>query len=109
MNARIEHRNVKRFGIRAETTFITGPEGNLVTLQMMVRRRVLMLGLMAGGGIEFYNDAKLTDGYSRGYFATLGADIEILKQVILSLNGECSGNRETRYDLRGTFSLKYNF
>lgn len=109
VSARIEHRNVKRFGIRAETTFITGPEGNLVTLQMTVRRRVLMLGLMAGGGIEFYNDGKLTAGYSRGYFATLGADIEILKQVILSLNGECSGNRETRYDLRGTLSLKYNF
>ncbi len=108
-SARIEHRDVKRFGIRAETTFITGPEGNLVALQMMLRRRVFMLGLIAGGGIEFYNDGKLTDGYSRGYFATLGGDIEIIKQVILSLNGECSGNRDTRYDLRGTFSLKYNF
>ncbi len=109
LSARIEHRNISRFGIRAETAFITGPEGNLVTLQIMVRRRVLMLNLMAGGGIEFYNDGKLTDGYSRGYFATLGTDIEIIKQVILSLNGECSGNRKTRYDLRGTFSLKYNF
>lgn len=108
-SARIEHRDIGRFGIRAETTFITGPEGNLVTLQMTVRRRVLMLGLVAGGGIEFYNDGGLTDGYSRGYFAALGADIEIIKQVILSLNGECSGNRDTRYDLRGSFSLKYNF
>jgi hypothetical protein len=109
LNAAIEQRNINRFGVKAEAGFITGPEGNLVTLQMMLKRRVLMVGLVAGGGIEFYNDSKLTDGYSRGYFATLGADIEIVKQVILALSGECSGNQDTRYDVRGTFSLKYNF
>jgi hypothetical protein len=107
--ASIENRNINRFGVKAEANFITGPEGNLVTLQLMLRRRIVMVGLVAGGGIEFYNDKKLTDGYSRGYFATLGADIEIVKQVILALNGECSGNQQTRYDIRGTFSLKYSF
>ena len=109
LNASIEQRNINRWGVKAEANFITGPDGNLATFQLMLRRRILMVGLNAGGGIEFYNSGKLTDGYAKGYFATLGADIEIVKRVILALSGECSGSKDTRFDVRGTFSLKYNF
>jgi hypothetical protein len=109
LSASLEHRDIWKFGMKLNMDLIAGPEGNLITLQMVLKRRILFFDLLAGGGVEFYNDKGLTSGLDRGYFATLGADLEIVKPVILSATGEFSSNKEYRYNFRGNASLKYLF
>jgi hypothetical protein len=109
VSANLEHRDLGKFGLKINTDLIIGPEGNLITTQALIKRRILFIDLLAGGGIEFYNDKSITSGLSTGYFATLGADIQIIKSLILSATGEFSSNKEYRYNVRGNLSLKYIF
>jgi hypothetical protein len=105
----LEHRDILKFGMKINTDLIVGPEGNLITLQVALKRHILFLDLLAGGGVEFYNDKSIASGLATGYFATVGTDIEIIKSVILSATGEFSSNQEYRYHVRGNISLKYIF
>lgn len=105
----LEHRDLWKFGMKINTDLIIGPEGNLITLQAVLKRHILLFYLLAGGGVEFYSDKSITSGLAAGYFATLGADIEIIKSIILSVMGEFSSNQEYRYNVRGNASLKYIF
>ena len=54
-----------------------------------------------------YNEIK--DNFNKGYFATLGADMNILKNLIFSATGEYYNNPKYYYDLRGILSLEYLF
>ena len=109
ISVNLEHRDIGKFGLKVKADLIIGPEGNLITVQALLKRRILFFDLLAGGGVEFYNDTSITSGLATGYFATLGADIEIIKSLILSATGEFSSNRDYRYNVRGNVSLKYFF
>jgi len=105
----LEHRDFFRFGVRIGAEMIIGPEGNIITCQAMIKRRIFVFDFLAGGGGEFYNEKSLTGGLSAGYFATLGVDVEIIKSLVLSVAGSLAGNKDYRYDTRGNISLKYLF
>lgn len=105
----LEHRDIAKFGLRVNAEMIIGPEGNLITVQAMVKRKIFVFDLLAGGGVQFYNDESVTKGLSPGYFATIGADISIIKSLVLSATGDFSGNEDYRYNVRGNLSLKYLF
>ncbi len=105
----LEHRDIRKFGLRLSAEAILGPEGNLITVQAMVKRRVLVFDLMAGGGAQFYNDTSIARAMSPGYFATIGSDITIIKSLVLSATGEFSSNEDYPYLFRGNLSLKYLF
>lgn len=104
-----EHRDFHSIGINIQGELLFGPEGNKMSIQAMLRRRIYIFTFIGGGGIEFYNDDAIDSGYKRGYFATLGSDIEILRNLVLSATGEYMSDPDYRYNLRGIFSLKYNF
>jgi hypothetical protein len=105
----LEHRDIKQFALKLNARMILGPEGNLITAQLMLKRHVYMFDFLVGGGAEFYNEKSITKGLSPGYFATVGADARILRSLILSATGEYSSNRDYRYNVRGNLSLKYLF
>jgi len=105
----LEHRDIRKFGLRFNAEAILGPEGNLITVQAMVKRRVFVFDLMAGGGAQFYNDTSITKKLSPGYFATIGSDITIIRSLVLSATGEFSSNEDYPYLFRGNLSLKYLF
>ncbi|MBN1497918.1 MAG: hypothetical protein JXA07_14190 [Spirochaetes bacterium] len=107
VSCNLEHRDFFGFGVRIGAEMIVGPEGNLITCQTMIKRRISVFDFLAGGGGEFYNEKSLAAGLSAGYFATLGVDVEIVKSLVLSAAGSLAGNKDYRYDVRGNISLKY--
>ncbi len=119
-----EHRGLYQFGIRLNGDYITGPEGDKITGQVILKRRFFNIDAIGGGGAVVYDEDKVvlsasTDDLSKGilvhtrspigYFATLGAEMEIFDDIILTADGEYYNNRKYSYDLRGIFSLKYIF
>jgi hypothetical protein len=104
-----EHRGLYDFSIKATAEYITGPEGDRITAQMFLRRRIFKLDALAGGGVVYYNEDELAESFDRAYFAILGADMKALDNVILSATGEYYSNPNYTYDLRGLFSAKYLF
>ncbi len=105
----LEHRDLARFGLRCNYDMIIGPEGNLITLQAIVTRRIFIFDFLCGAGVQFYNDGKISDTLSPGYFGMIGADIRIIKSLVLSATGDIARNEEYAYNLRGNLSLKYFF
>jgi hypothetical protein len=109
LSFRLEHRNLAGFGLKCSADFILGPEGNLITIQAMIKRPINMIELLAGAGVEFYNDRGVGKGMDHGYFATLGTDIKIARPVVLSATGEFASNKDYAYNIRANVSLKYLF
>jgi hypothetical protein len=105
----LEHRDIGKFGLRINAEMIIGPEGNLITAQATLKRKIFVFDLLAGGGVQFYSEKIITKGMSPGYFAMLGVDINIIKSLVLSATGDFSSNEDFRYNMRGNLSLKYLF
>jgi hypothetical protein len=103
-----EHRGFFDFSMKVTTEYITGPEGDRLTAQIFLKRRIFKLDALAGGGVVYYSEDEL-DSFSTAYFAILGADMKALENVMLSATGEYYNNPNYTYDLRGLFSVKYIF
>jgi hypothetical protein len=108
ISASFEHRGFYELSMKATTEYITGPEGDRITAQVFLKRRIFKLDALAGGGVVNYNEGE-PDSFTTAYFAMVGADMKALENVVLSATGEYYNNPEYTYDLRGLFSVKYLF
>ncbi len=104
-----EHRELFGFGVKLTGEYITGPEGERALAQIVLKRKISLLNILAGGGTIFYYEDELASSYSQAYFALLGADMNILTRLLLSATGEYYNNPKYAYDVRGLISAKYLF
>lgn len=124
-SANITHRNIYGFTVNLNGDYYTGPEGDQILSEATLNKRISIFDLFAGGGIIYYSDKNLshtldTDYFSKnyreiknsfndGYYGSLEAEMNILKNLIFSATGEYYNNPKYYYDLRGILSLKYIF
>jgi hypothetical protein len=104
-----EHRGLFGFGVKLTGEYYTGPEGDRTIAQTVIKRRISLLTILAGGGMVLYYEDERANSYSQAYFALLGADMNILTRLLLSATGEYYNNPKYAYDVRGLISVKYLF
>ncbi len=109
ISSSLEHRWLRGFQLKLSSDYVSGPEGKKFAIETVIRRRILILDIILGSGLVWYNDVDEIKLWQRAIYTTIGLRMRASNRIVLSANVDYFNNPRFDFDLRSILSLRYQF